>query len=276
MGWHAQLTLDYEQQSGRTIARHTHTGPLRILQSLYPEGDAVCHNVLVHPPGGLVGGDTLDIQVQVAQGTHGLITTPGATRFYRSEGEIALQNTRVSMEPGSRLEWLPLEAICYSGCMAENRVTMDLQPGAELLGWDLTALGLPNASQPFVLGRFQQHIELPGIWLERGLLEATDARLLDGPVGMAGHRCLASLFFVTGNSMDKARKQAAMDCARDVLAGHDLSSTAGVTSPNPQVIVLRVLSPVVEPAMQLLRQVRSAWRSMLWDLQPVEPRVWAM
>jgi urease accessory protein len=276
MGWHAQLTLNYEQQSGRTIARHTHNGPLRILQSLYPEGDTVCHNVLVHPPGGLVGGDTLDIRVGVAQGTHGLITTPGATRFYRSEGETALQNTLVSMEPGSRLEWLPLEAICYSGCMAENRVTMDLLPGAELLGWDLTALGLPNANQPFVQGRFQQHIEVPGVWLERGLLEAGDTRLLDGPTGMAGHRCLASLFFVTGSPMVKSRKQAALDCAREVLAGHALSSTAGVTSPNPQVIVLRVLSPVVEPAMQLLRQVRSVWRSELWDLQPVEPRVWAM
>jgi urease accessory protein len=187
-----------------------------------------------------------------------------------------LQSTHIALEPGSRLEWLPLEAICYSGCVAENRITMNLRPGAELLAWDLTALGLPNANQPFVQGRFQQHMEVPGVWLERGLLEACDTRLLDGPVGMAGHRCLASLFFEAGSPMDKHRKQAALDCAREILTAHTLSSTAGVTSPNPQVIVLRVLAPVVEPAMQLLRQVRTAWRTTLWNLEPVEPRVWAM
>ena len=57
MTWHAHLQLDYTLEAGRCVLRHRHSGPLRILQSLYPEGDAVCHNVLVHPPGGLVGGD---------------------------------------------------------------------------------------------------------------------------------------------------------------------------------------------------------------------------
>ena len=63
MPWHARLDLDYQLEQQRSVARFRHDGPLRILQSLYPEGDAVCHNVLVHPPGGLVGGDTLDIRV---------------------------------------------------------------------------------------------------------------------------------------------------------------------------------------------------------------------
>ncbi|RYY70349.1 MAG: urease accessory protein UreD, partial [Comamonadaceae bacterium] len=77
MPWHARLQLDYSNESDRTVARFRHDGPLRILQSLYPEGDAICHNVLVHPPGGLVGGDTLQIDVTGAAGSHGLITTPG-------------------------------------------------------------------------------------------------------------------------------------------------------------------------------------------------------
>ena len=91
MPWHARLALDYSAEQQRSVARFRHDGPLRILQSLYPEGDAICHNVLVHPPGGLVGGDTLDIAITGAAGSHGLITTPGATRFYRSEGEAAVQ-----------------------------------------------------------------------------------------------------------------------------------------------------------------------------------------
>ena len=120
MSWHAQLDLNYRLEAARSVARHQHKGPLRILQSLYPEGDAICHNVLVHPPGGLVGGDTLDITVQVEPGAHGLITTPGATRFYRSAGELALQNTQIRVAAGGRLEWLPTEAICYHQCYAET------------------------------------------------------------------------------------------------------------------------------------------------------------
>src|SRR5688500_19942470 len=124
MPWHARLDLAYNLEHPRSVARFRHEGPLRILQSLYPEGDAVCHNVLVHPPGGLVGGDTLDIRVSAAAGSHGLITTPGASRFYRSDGEPALQRTALRLEPGARLEWLPLEAICFSGCRAENRLSL--------------------------------------------------------------------------------------------------------------------------------------------------------
>lgn len=276
MPWHARLTLDYTVEAGRTVARHTHSGPLRILQSLYPEGDTICHNVLVHPPGGLVGGDTLELAVQVQSGAHGLITTPGATRFYRSDGPAALQDTRLVLGPDARLEWLPLEAICYSGCLAENRITMELAPGAELMGWDVTALGLPMAGQPFVEGSLHQHLEVPGTWLERGRLAAEDTRLLDGPVGLDGHRCLASLFFVTGTALSRERRQQALDAARAVLETHALATTAGATSPHARVVVVRVLAPVVEPAMELLRALRSAWRQQLWKQSATSPRIWSM
>jgi urease accessory protein len=276
MAWQANLNLAYARHGARVVARHEHSGPLRILQSLYPEGDGICHNVLVHPPGGLVGGDTLEIAVQAASGTHGLVTTPGATRFYRSDGPLALQTTRIAMQPEARLEWLPLEALCYSGCFAENRLVMALDPGAELLGWDITALGLPNAHLPFVKGSLQQHIEVPGVWLERGRIDASDTRLMDGPTGLNGARCLASLFFVAGTKLDRSRKQLALDLARDLIADSELAPSAGATSPNPQVVVVRVLSPLVEPAMQLLRAVRHAWRAQLWQVPACNPRIWAM
>jgi urease accessory protein len=111
MAWRADLKLDYTLESQRTVVRYLHQGPLRILQSLYPEGDQICHNVLVHPPGGLVGGDTLDIQITVGEGAHGLISTPGATRFYKSGGKPALQQVTATLAPNTRLEWLPLVAI---------------------------------------------------------------------------------------------------------------------------------------------------------------------
>lgn len=275
MPWHAHLQLDYRRESERTVARFQHDGPLRILQSLYPEGDAVCHNVLVHPPGGLVGGDTLDIRVSVAPGAHGLVTTPGATRFYKSDGETATQRSALRLEEGARMEWLPLEAIAYSGCLAHNELRFDLAAEAELLGWDVTALGLPNAQLPFALGRFQQHIELPGVWLERGLIEAADARLLDGPLGMAGRRCLASIFFATGSKLGRERRQRALDAAREVIEAHALRDTAGATSPDAQVVVVRVLAPLVEPAMELLRAIWLTWRAQLWNMPGTSPRIWS-
>ena len=276
MAWHARLDLDYRLEDHRSVARFRHDGPLRILQSLYPEGDGICHNVLVHPPGGLVGGDTLDIRVSAAAGSHGLITTPGASRFYRSEGELALQRTELDIAAGARLEWLPLEAICYSGCRAENRVTMRLGEGAELIGWDLSALGLPNAGQPFERGVLQQHIEVPGVWLERGRIDAADSRLLQSPVGLAGHRCIASMFFVAGSPIARERRDAAIDAARALVEAHALRESAGVTSAHAEVVVLRVLAPVVEPAMHMLRQVWRAWRAELWGLSGDAPRIWSM
>lgn len=275
MSWHAHLHLDYRQESARSVARFRHDGPLRILQSLYPEGDAICHNVLVHPPGGLVGGDTLDIDIEAADGSHGLITTPGASRFYRSEGELALQRTRIRLAKGARLEWLPLEAICYSGCRAENRLTIEAEPGAEMIGWDVTALGLPNANQPFERGTYLQHIEVPGVWLERGRIDAADHRLLQSPLGFGGHRCIASLFFVSGTPAARARRETLLALAREAIDAHGLQEGAGATSPHAEIVVLRVLAPVVEPAMQLLRQVWQAWRAELWQLPASSPRIWA-
>lgn len=276
MAWQARLQLDYSMERGRCVARHLHSGPLRVLQSLYPEGDSICHNVLVHPPGGLVGGDTLDIEVSAASTSHGLITTPGATRFYRSDGDPASQKTQIHVGTDAKLEWLPLEALCYSGCKAHNHLRMHLEPGAELVGWDVTALGLPNANLPFEAGYLEQTLEVPGIWLERGHLKADDVRLIQGPTGLAGNSCMATMFFATGNVLDRNRKQALIDSAREAIAGHCLVSTAGATSPNPRVILVRVLSDRVEPAMQLLREIRKRWREIAWNLPATDPRIWSM
>lgn len=276
MTWHASLALDYQLESERSVLRYRHEGPLRVLKSLYPEGAATCHNVLVHPPGGLVGGDTLDIRVTVGAGAHGLITTPGATRFYRSTGARALQRTRLRLAPGARLEWLPLEAILYNGCQAENHLSFELAPGAELIAWDVTALGLPHADQAFARGRFCQHIEMPGVWLERGVIDGSDTRLLSSPLGLAGQHCMASLFFATGIAMERPRRELALESARQVLHPHALQPSAGATSPNPQVLVLRVLALEVELAMDLLKKVWAAWRQTLWASAAVKPRIWAM
>ena len=274
MSWRGSLALDYRLSDGRTVVHDRHDGPLRVLKSLHPEGTGVCHSVLVHPPGGIVGGDTLAISIGLEAGAHALITTPGATRFYRSTGATAAQSTLVRARGGARLEWLPLETIAYSGCSAENAISFELDAGAEMIGWDLTALGLPASDRPFVAGSFCQSIDFPGRWLERGKVRGDAPGLLDSPLGWAGHRVLGTLWFAAGSPIAEARRDALLDAARAIATGDALQRTTGTTAPHTSVVVVRVLAPHVEPAMALLVRIWGAWRRSAWRLEPCAPRVW--
>jgi len=279
MAWRGTLALDYRRDDlatgARTIVRDRHDGPLRVLASLYPEAATVCHSVLVHPPGGLVGGDTLDIGIAVDREAHALITTPGATRYYRSTGTPAVQRVRATLAEGARLEWLPLETIAYSGCIAESLMRFELAPQAEMMGWDVLALGLPASDQAFVSGRYTQAIELPGSWLERGVIDAHDTRLLDAPIGWAGQRVMGTLWFAAGRALPTTRRDALLDAARALVDADDaLRARAGATATHDSVIVLRVLAHRVEPLMSLLTRVWGAWRECAWQLAPTAPRVW--
>ncbi|MEN9420142.1 MAG: hypothetical protein RI988_3763 [Pseudomonadota bacterium] len=278
MGWRGHLSLHYRLEGARTVALDRHEGPLRVLQRLYPEGDAVCHHVLVHPPGGIVGGDELEIDAHLEPGTHALLTTPGATRFYRSSGVLATQRVRLQLAAGARLEWLPLETIAYSGCVAENGVQLALAPGAQAMGWDVLGLGLPASGEAFASGSFVQHLELGGPahagWLERGRVDATDRRLLDSPLGWDGLRVLATMWFAAGSPWEAAQRDALLEGARAACAVSALAARAGASAAHEQVVVLRVLGERVEPVMALLMQVRAAWRTQAWGLADERPRVW--
>lgn len=274
MSWHGHLRLHYTREGERTTAHDRHVGPLRVLQRLYPEGPGICHHVLVHPPGGIVGGDVLDIEATLDAGSHALVTTPGATRFYRSAGAAAAQQATLRVADGARLEWLPLETIAYRGCIGENRVRLELAPGAQAIGWDLLALGLPAADQAFDSGVFTQHLELPGRWLERGRIAASDTRLLDSPLGLAGQRVVATAWFASGAPLPAPLREALLDAARGCGAASPLAARCGATSPHERVVLLRVLAAQVEPAMGLLTAVRAAWRQLAWSLAAEPPRVW--
>jgi urease accessory protein len=309
MSWHGHLTLNYRldphapPDRPRTVAHDRHDGPLRVLQRLYPEGDAICHHVLVHPPGGLVGGDRLDVDLQLETGSHALVTTPGATRFFRSAGETACQQVHARLGDGARLEWLPLETIAYDACLADNRLRLDLAPTAQAIGWDVLALGLPAAGLPWSSGRYDQRLEWPGRWLETAHIDARDHRLLDGPLGWAGQRVLGTLWFAMGTPPASALKtelletaRAAIDAACVAPAAHATQAAqaaqldridgpgpagvfgliAGATAAPDAVITVRALAPRVEPLMALFTQVWGAWRSTAWGLSPHTPRIWRM
>ncbi|MBA4263712.1 MAG: urease accessory protein [Comamonadaceae bacterium] len=274
MPWHAQLHLDYRLDQQRTVLQHRHNGPLRILKSLYPEGEAICHNVVVHPPGGLVGGDLLDVKLHAGTGAHAMLGTPGATRFYAADNATTTQQVAITLDPGARLEWLPLEAIAYPGCDALNSVSATLAEGAEMMGWDVTALGLPLAGQPYTTGRFRQRLEIPGIWLEQAGIEASDTRLLQSPLGLAGHRCLGTFWFATGSVLTRERREHLLEAVRAALQDCPEGVQAGATCPNDHVLAVRAVAPLVEPLMALFQRAWTALRPAAWGLDPVQPRIW--
>lgn len=293
-GWRAHLHLQYWRDGARTVALDRHEGPLRVLQRLYPEGDGICHHVMVHPPGGVAGGDVLEVQADLAEGSHAVITTPAATRFYRSAGRLALQAVQLRVASGARAEWLPLENIAYPGCLVENRAEIELAEGAEALGWDLLALGLPASGTAFDRGEFTQHLALrqaaarghehsaevggraasAALWLERGRIAATDNALLESPLGWARRRVLATVWCAAGQPLDGPRRERLIQAARDCAVDDTMHGWTGATSPLPHVVVARALAQRVEPAMQWMCAVRAAWRREAWGLDAHPPRVW--
>ena len=276
MVWHARLDLKYTRKELTSQVKFVHEGPLRILRSLYPEGPNICHNVLIHPPSGLVGGDTLDITINAQDASHALITTPGATRFYKSESEWATQRVNVTLNNAARLEWLPLESIAFSGCKARNHCTFDLQDNSQLMAWDVTALGMPSADLPFESGLIEQHFELKGHWLDKGRIRADDQSLLNSPIGLDQKKCLATLVFASATNLNQQERDQLLFLAREVTASCALGMHAGATSPNEHIVVVRMLSDLVEPTMNDIRRIWLSWRSELWGLNPVMPRIWAL
>ena len=276
MGWSARLDLHYSRDNLATQVKFEHEGPLRILRSLYPEGPSICHNILIHPPSGLVGGDSLDINISAQGAAHALITTPGATRFYKSESEWATQTINATLHDSARLEWLPLETLAYNGCKAKNQCIFDLKDNSQLIAWDITALGMPSANLPFEMGLIEQHFELKGHWLDRGRINAEDLGLLRSPLGLNGKKCVSTLVFASARALTQSESSRLLALAREALAPSSVQVQAGVTSPNEHIVVLRMLTDLVEPSMHLMRRVWLSWRSTVWGLPAVMPRIWAL
>lgn len=271
--WPQQLDIALELHGARTVACHHHAGGLRLLAAHYPEGPQRCHLTLVHPPGGLVGGDVVDVHLHAAPHTQALLTTPGATRFYRSLGGRAVQRTHLHLQAGARVEWLPLESIAYPGCLAENRLQFALEPGAQLIAWDLLALGLPAADSAFASGSFTQHLEWPGQWLERGRIDAADAALLRAPGGLRGHMAQGTLLLAAGSALSADSRAALLDAARALAARHD-APWVGATSPQPHLVLVRGLADRIEPLLQLWQTIWTEWRQIAWQQPACAPRVW--
>ncbi|MDB5951163.1 MAG: ureD urease accessory family protein, partial [Massilia sp.] len=129
--WQARLGLGFSDDAGATrLTERSHFGPLRVQKPLYPEGPQVCHAIVVHPPGGVVGGDELAVTATVGAAAHAFITTPGAAKWYKANGRISRQDITLDIAAGARLEWLPQETIFFDAAQVQLTQSVSLAKDA--------------------------------------------------------------------------------------------------------------------------------------------------
>jgi urease accessory protein len=268
-GWRAQLDLGYRRVGERTVlTTRVHEGPLVVQKSLYPEGERVCQNVIIHPPGGIVGGDTLTVNVDAGPRTHAQLTTPGATKCYRSDGAFARQRIRLRAAGGAVLEWLPQETIVFNASKIELELSVDLVDDARFLGWDLICLGRTAAGERFDRGALRQRLTLTRdgmpVFAERAVLHG-GAPLLTSPVGLHGNPV-----FGTFLAAAPAVTQAMLESCRQV----SLIGGEGAVTRLPGVVIARYRGASTAAARHYFIEIWRKLRPALALRFAVPPRIW--
>ena len=264
--WHAELELAYARfgDCTRPVQRR-HLGPLRVQKHLYAEGPEVCQHIIVHPPGGIAGGDRLNISARVEADAWAQITSPGAAKWYRAAGP-AYQQLDLQVAAGATLEWLPQETIVYSAAQAELTTSIELEGDARLFYWDVVALGRPASGERFDLGHFQAHLDIRRdgrlLWHERQRFTGNDG-LLDSPIGLDGNPVFATLL-VTGEIDAEL-----LERCRSL--GH---AVRGDLTQLPGLLVARCLASEALLARAWLIELWRLLRPALLGREAQPPRIW--
>jgi urease accessory protein len=265
--WNASLSLRYAVTNGRTVVTRRHDGPLQVQKALYPEGDAVCHTIVLHPPGGIAGGDALSIDAHCAPGAHALVTTPGATRWYKADGRQARQTVRLDI--AGSLEWLPQETLVFDQAVVDSSIDIAVADGAATIGWDVVALGRTASGESLHQGTFAQTIRLTEgeqlLWSERTRVTGGDA-LLHSAVGLAGHPVFGCLW---------AHGPAWTDTTIETLR-EALPVTTAITRLAPRLLLARALGSTTAVVRRALETVWRRARPLVFTGRAaVAPRIWS-
>jgi len=275
-GWQADLQLGFAARvDGATIlASRAHRGPLVVQRPFYPEGPAVAHTYVLHPPGGLVGGDRLALSVAVDAGAHALLTTPAATKAYRSSGATSRQTQTFAVAAGATLEWLPQETILHDGAAVDQTTTVELAPGARFIGLDTVCFGLPARAETFAAGRFRQRIQVQRagrpVFIERGRFDATDA-VHAASWGLAGARVHGLLVACPGTAVGMV-----LSALRDRASALPDGDRGAITVlADADALVCRYLGPSAERARWFFHDAWAILRPALLGRAASAPRIWA-
>ncbi len=272
--WPARLELGYDRVEERT-RMHTmqFLGPLRVQRPFYPE-TGVCHTYLLHPPGGVVSGDDLSIQIQGKPGSHALITTPSAGKIYRADTHKVLQrqHTQIRLDQAS-CEWLPMETIVFDGAHGQLESRVDLTGDCRFIGLEMICLGRPASSLPFATGRIDQQLSLyhDGIplLLDRQCLQG-GSELLPSNAGFHGYTVSGTLlaFGFSTSQLDLI-----VEDLREQLPAQSEHGWLSVTH-RLGLLVVRYLGQDSEAGMQQLRQAWSLLRPRVLGVPACVPRIW--
>jgi urease accessory protein len=272
-GWLAQLRLAFARRGGQTVlVDNHHRGPLRVQKSLYPEGASVCQAMVLHPPAGIAGGDHLAIAAEVGAGAHAQLTTPGAGKWYRSDGAEASQRIDFIVGEGAALEWLPQETIVFDGARARMETRVALAADSRYIGWDILCLGRAAAGERFEKGRFDLFCRVDRdskpIWLERGGFAGNDA-MLHSPACWAGSTVCGTLLCTFPELPQQAAGllEACRTAAPADGAAHALSALPGI-------LVARYLGDSSEAARHWFAGLWTILRPACCGRPAVTPRIW--
>ena len=227
-GWHGSLNLVFAQRHGTIKLIHNQVkAPLKVQRPFYPEGPGVCHSVILHTAGGVVGGDRLCCDFNLLPNAHALITTAAAGKIYRSNGLEARQSIQIQVAAGACLEWLPQETIVFNGAIYRQNMRVELTPGASFLGWEITRFGRSAQGERFLQGDWRSHTEIwqqgRPLWIDRQWLPGGE-EIFNSPHGLAGQPVVASLGWVgVAVSPELVAK------ARSLWTSVDRRGVAGVT-----------------------------------------------
>ena len=274
--WRAHLQLGFAHDAGTTrLVLRQHTGPLRVQKPLYPEGERICHAIVIHPPGGVVGGDQLAITANVGADAHALITTPGAAKWYRSNGYTSEQRIDLQVADDAHLEWLPQETIFFDDATVKLHQTVHLQGNASFIASDILCFGRTASNEQYTRGVIAQcnRIYRNGqlIWFEQGRIGGNDAAM-HSPLGLHG-KSVCGMVLACGESLTSEQLQQLRDRTATLIAALEPDSICGVTQMKT-VIVARYLGNSSEVAKQWLQIVWEHLRPVINAHQAVVPRIW--
>lgn len=270
-GWDASLKLIFDSRSNKTIlARRQHHGPLVIQKVLYPEGDNPAHGVIIHPPGGVAGGDRLQLTVEMQPESAALLTTPGATKWYKSAGRQASQYIEMSIEEQSQLEWLPQENIVFDGADVALKTQVNLSESGTFAGWEVICLGRQASGERWQTGHFRQQLLIKRegrlIWNESAVL-SPESKVLKAMAGLQSHVVFGSLVVAAGQTPTDILQA----CQQISL---DSSARVGVSA-LPEIFTARYIGPCAQEAKLYFEKIWHCLRPWYGKREAVRPRIWA-
>jgi urease accessory protein len=264
--------MGYEKARGKTcLIDLAHSGPLRIQRAFYPEGEACAHTYLLHPPGGLVNGDTIDIAIKLGEGTHSLITTPSAGKAYRSMSADLRQrqSVRCRVESDAFLEWMPLENIVFNGARADFSLDIDLAEDAKLFAWEFTCLGRPASDETFDHGELTQLMTVKHdnqlLYRERCEFQGASA-VLSEPWGLNRFSCQGTL--VCTYVADSA-------CLQHLRDSVIPEQGQVVFSQRGDLLLARYLGHQAEQGRAAFEQIWRIIRPLMSGHEVCKPRIWS-